>query len=174
MQKYTVLIAGGFKPPHKGHYDFIKFYLDNPCVEQVILFCGEKKRDTISLEATEAVLEAYGLMKHHKLVYKRATRRNGKKGAYTNPLADCYDWADENYSEHCGLGWSSKDKGYQDGFTKYFKGDSMIITPPMFEQKDDLSATDFRKALENGESIARFLPDHVSESEITALFKSDT
>jgi nicotinic acid mononucleotide adenylyltransferase len=174
MQKYTVLIAGGFKPPHKGHYDFIKFYLDNPCVEQVVLFCGEKKRDTISLEATEAVLEAYGLMKHHKLVYKRATRRNGKKGAYTNPLADCYDWADENYSEHCGLGWSSKDKGYQDGFTKYFKGDSMIITPPMFEQQDDLSATDFRKALENGKSIARFLPDHVSESQITALFKNDT
>ena len=113
-------------------------------------------------------------MKHPKLTYQRATQRNGKKGSFTNPLTDCYDWANENYDTFCGLGWSSKDQGYQDGFQKYFKGDSMIITPPMFEQQDDLSATDFRKALENGESIARFLPDHVSESQITALFKSDT
>jgi len=172
MQKYTVLIAGGFKPPHKGHYDFVKFYLDNPDVEQVVLFCGEKKRDTISLEATEAVLEAYGLMKHPKLTYKRATRRNGKKGSYTNPLADCYDWADHNFGCACGLGWSSKDKGYQDGFVKYFSGDPTIVTPPMFEQKDDLSATQFRKALENNESIQKFLPDHVGESEIKALFNS--
>ena len=172
MQKYTVLIAGGFKPPHKGHYDFVKFYLDNPDVEQVVLFCGEKKRDTISLEATEAVLEAYGLMKHPKLTYKRATRRNGKKGSYTNPLADCYDWADHNFGRACGLGWSSKDKGYQDGFVKYFSGDPTIVTPPMFEQKDDLSATEFRKALESNESIQKFLPDHVSESEIKALFNS--
>ena len=172
MQKYTVLIAGGFKPPHKGHYDFVKFYLDNPDVEQVVLFCGEKKRDTISLEATEAVLEAYGLMKHPKLTYKRATRRNGKKGSYTNPLADCYDWADHNFGCTCGLGWSSKDKGYQDGFVKYFSGDPTIVTPPMFEQKDDLSATEFRKALENNESIQKFLPDHVSESEIRILFNS--
>ena len=172
MQKYTVLIAGGFKPPHRGHYDFVKFYLDNPDVEQVVLFCGEKKRDTISQEATESILEVYGIMNHPKLTYKRATRRNGKKGSYTNPLADCYDWADENYDTRCGLGWSSKDKGYQDGFIKYFKGDGMIVTPPMFEQKDDLSATDFRKALENGESIQKFLPDHVGESEIKALFNS--
>ena len=170
MQKYTVLIAGGFKPPHKGHYDFVKFYLDNPDVEQVVLFCGEKKRDTISLEATEAILEAYGLMKHPKLTYKRATRRNGKKGSYTNPLADCYDWADHNFGCACGLGWSSKDKGYQDGFVKYFSGDPTIVTPPMFEQKDDLSATEFRKALENGESIVEFLPDGVEEVDIRKLF----
>ena len=170
MQKYTVLIAGGFKPPHKGHYDFVKFYLDNPDVERVVLFCGEKKRDTISLEATEAILEAYGLMKHPKLTYKRATRRNGKKGSYTNPLADCYDWADHNFGRACGLGWSSKDKGYQDGFVKYFSGDPTIVTPPMFEQKDDLSATEFRRALENGESIVEFLPDGVEEVDIRKLF----
>ena len=65
--KYKVLIAGGFKPPHKGHHDFIKFYLDNPDVEEVILFCGEKKRDSVSLEATEAILSAYGLLAHPKL-----------------------------------------------------------------------------------------------------------
>ena len=173
MQKYTVLIAGGFKPPHKGHYDFIKFYLDNPCVEQVVLFCGEKKRDTISLEATEAILSAYGLMEHPKLTYKRAKRLTGRKGSYTNPLKDCYDWADDNADCVCGLGWSSKDKGYQQGFQKYFKGSETIIEPPMFEMKENISATDFRKALESGGSIKEFLPRGVSEKEIKQLLMEE-
>lgn len=168
--KYTVLIAGGFKPPHKGHYDFIKFYLDNPEVEEVILFCGEKKRDTISVEATEAVLKAYGLLAHPKLTYKRARRLTGRKGAYTNPLKDCYDWADDNDDCRCGLGWSSKDKGYQKGFQKYFYGDESIIEPPMFEMQEDISATEFREALSTGDSIKKFLPEHVSEKEIREIF----
>ena len=71
--KCTILIAGGFKPPHKGHYDFIKFYLDNPDVEKVILFCGDKKRDEITLEDTEALLGVYGLLDHPRLDYRRAT-----------------------------------------------------------------------------------------------------
>tara|TARA_R110000772_G_scaffold223676_1_gene334245 strand:- start:3549 stop:4061 length:513 start_codon:yes stop_codon:yes gene_type:complete len=168
--KYTVLIAGGFKPPHKGHNDFIKFYLDNPEVEEVILFCGEKKRDSISIEATEAVLKAYGLLSHPKLTYKRASRRTGRKGAYTNPLTDCYDWADENDDCRCGLGWSSKDKGYQKGFQKYFNGDESIVEPPMFEMTDEISATEFREALSTGGSIKKFLPDCASEDFIRELF----
>ena len=168
--KYPVLIAGGFKPPHKGHYNFIKFYLDNPEVEEVILFCGEKKRDTISVEATEAVLKAYGLLAHPKLTYKRARRLTGRKGAYTNPLKDCYDWADDNDDCRCGLGWSSKDKGYQKGFQKYFYGDESIIEPPMFEMQEDISATEFREALSTGDSIEKFLPEHVSEKEIREIF----
>ena len=168
--KYTVLIAGGFKPPHKGHYNFIKFYLDNPEVEEVILFCGEKKRDSISIEATEAVLKAYGLLAHPKLTYKRAKLLTGRKGSYTNPLKDCYDWADDNHDCRCGLGWSSKDVGYQKGFQKYFNGDTSIIEPPMFEMQEDISATEFRELLSSGKSINKFLPEHVSEKEIREIF----
>ena len=167
--KYTVLIAGGFKPPHKGHYDYIKFYLDNPDVEEVILFCGEKKRDSISLEASEAVLRAYGLMDHPKLTYKRAKRLTGRKGAYTNPLKDCYDWADNNPDCRVGLGWSSKDMGYQAGFQKYFKGEETVIEPPMFKMKEEISATEFRDAIEANKSIKKFLPEGVDENEIKEL-----
>ncbi len=167
--KYKVLIAGGFKPPHKGHYDYIKFYLDNPDVEEVILFCGEKKRDSISIEVTEAILSAYGLMEHPKLTYKRAKRLTGRKGAYTNPLKDCYDWADNNPDCHVGLGWSSKDQGYQKGFQKYFKGEETVVEPPMFEMREPISATEFRDALANGKSIQKFLPEGVDEDQIRKL-----
>jgi hypothetical protein len=36
---------------------------------------------------------------------------------------------------------------------------------------DEISATDFREALRNNESIAKFLPDGVSEEEIRLLFR---
>jgi nicotinamide mononucleotide adenylyltransferase len=84
--QYTILIPGGFKPPHKGHYDYIKFYLDKPQVDKVILFCGNKSRDGVTLEQTEAALSLYGLMDHPKLDYRRAMIREGKKKTYTNPL----------------------------------------------------------------------------------------
>ena len=56
---------------------------------------------------------------------------------------------------------------------KYFYGiRSGVIDAPMFEQQDDLSSTDFRKALQNGDSIVEFLPDGVDEQSVLALFKA--
>jgi hypothetical protein len=171
--QYTVLIPGGFKPPHKGHYDYIKFYLDNPDVKEVRLYIGSKERDEFCLETTEAILDLYGLLEHPKLTYRRATIREGKKGPYTNPLSDCYDYAETRVNEPMGLGCSSKDAVYQERFMKYFKTTRFnTIEVPMFEMKDEISATQFREALRNGESIAKFLPDGVSEEQIMQLFKA--
>jgi hypothetical protein len=38
--------------------------------------------------------------------------------------------------------------------------------------RDKLSATDFRAALQNNESISRFLPDGISEEEVKELFNN--
>jgi nicotinic acid mononucleotide adenylyltransferase len=170
--QYTVLIPGGFKPPHKGHYDYIKSYLDNPEVEKVILFCGDKERDGITLEHTEKILEIYGLLSHPKMDYRRAIVREGKKKNYTNPLADCFDWGDENTYSRFGLACSEKDAGYQVSFGDYFYGNDNYTLVPVFKMNDRLSATDFRLALRNGDSISKFLPDGVSEEEVRQLFKA--
>ena len=158
---YTVLIPGGFKPPHKGHYDY-----------KVVLFCGDKERDGITLEHTEKILEIYGLMSHPKLEYRRALVREGKKKNYTNPLADCFDWGDENTERKFGLACSGKDAGYQVSFGDYFYGDKNYIVMPIFEMKDRLSSTDFRAALQSGESIQKFLPDGIDEEDIRSLFNN--
>ena len=171
--EYTVLIAGGFKPPHKGHYDYIKFYLDNPDVKEVRLFAGDKERDSITLEQSEALLKLYGLLDHPKMNYQRASIREGKKGTYTNPLSDCYEYAETQVFEPVALGCSTKDAGYRKGFMKYFDGiRAHVIDAPIFNMIDKLSATDFRAALQNNESIAKFLPDGVDEQSVLALFRT--
>ena len=171
--QYTVLIPGGFKPPHKGHYDYIKFYLDDPDVKEVRLYIGSKARDEISLDTTEEVLRLYGLLDHPKMTFQRAMVREGKKGLYTNPLLDCYEYAETRIDEPMGLACSSKDKNYQERFNAYFKDIRFdIVEAPMFEMQDNLSATDFREALRKREPIAKFLPDGVSEEQIMQLFKA--
>ena len=170
--QYTVLIPGGFKPPHKGHYDYIKFYLDNPEVEKVILFCGDKERDGVTQEHMEKLLELYGLISHPKMDYRRATIREGKKKNYTNPLADCFDWGDANKDSNFALACSEKDAGYQVSFGDYFYGNNKYVIAPTFKMNDDISATEFRAALKNNESIAKFLPKGVSEEEVILLFKA--
>tara|TARA_R110001592_G_scaffold240699_1_gene500866 strand:+ start:133 stop:444 length:312 start_codon:yes stop_codon:yes gene_type:complete len=83
-----------------------------------------------------------------------------------------FDWGDENEDEKFGLGCSGKDCNYQASFGDYFYGNDNYVTAPMFKMVDDLSATDFREALRNGESIAKFLPDGIDEQSVLALFNN--
>jgi len=99
--------------------------------------------------------------------------REGKSGPYTNPLLDCYEYAETRIDEPMGLACSSKDKNYQERFNAYFKDIRFnIVEVPMFEMQDSISATDFREALRKREPIAKFLPDGVSEEQIMQLFKA--
>ena len=101
----TVLIPGGFKPPHVGHYKFFMHYINNPEVSEVRIFCGDRQRQVgddfaVSIEHTEAVLRLYGILDNPKVIYQRASTRKGSNGDYTNPFADVYDWAEENHQDN--------------------------------------------------------------------------
>ena len=58
--KYVVLIPGGFKPPHKGHYEMFKHYADNPQVEKVVVMTGPSPRGGVTHEMTQELFDAYG------------------------------------------------------------------------------------------------------------------
>ena len=75
--QYTVLIPGGFKPPHKGHYDYIKFYLDNPDVNEVRLYIGSKAREQISIDTTEKAVRSNGMLYQPKMTFQREIVREG-------------------------------------------------------------------------------------------------
>jgi len=179
MDMVTVLIPGGFKPPHVGHYKFFMHYINNPEVSEVRIFCGERQRKVgddfaVSIEQAEAVLRLYGILDNPKVIYQRASVRKGQNGHYTNPFSDVYDWAEENHDKtenQISLGLSSKDTGYQAGFLGYFKSFANIVEiQHAYEQEHLISATEFRKALAAGKSIDKFIPDHVSAEEIKKIF----
>ena len=175
----TILIPGGFKPPHVGHYKFFMHYINNPEVSEVRIFCGDRPRRAgdnfeVSIEQAEAVLRAYGILDSPKVIYQRATVRKGSNGHYTNPFSDVYDWAEENHDKtenQISLGMSSKDTGYQAGFLGYFKSFANIVEiQHSYKQEEFISATEFREALAAGKPIDQFIPEHVSAEEIKKIF----
>ena len=45
-EKITVVIPGGFKPPHRGHVEMINHFANMSNVEEVIVFTGSKPRES--------------------------------------------------------------------------------------------------------------------------------
>ena len=43
-EKITVVIPGGFKPPHRGHVEMINHFANLPNVDEVIVFTGSEPR----------------------------------------------------------------------------------------------------------------------------------
>ena len=96
-KKYLVIIPGGFKPPHLGHYNLVKSYLDHPSVERVAIVIGDLERsdsqNKINIGYDEAVRtwKAYGISEGPNVTLIRARKRQNKKGQdYENPMADAY------------------------------------------------------------------------------------
>ena len=101
-KKYLVIIPGGFKPPHLGHYNLVKSYLDHPSVERVAIVIGDLERsdsqNKINIGYDEAVRtwKAYGISEGPNVTLIRARKRQNKKGQdYENPMADAYDLVQE-------------------------------------------------------------------------------
>ena len=169
-EKITIVTAGGFKPPHRGHYEFIKFYLDMPNVNKVVVFSGSKERDGIGLDKTIALFKLYGLMGHPKFEFRSARERSKKAGGtFSNPMMDAMDYAKKNPNEIVGFGHSAKEEEYQARFLGATKKFGNTTEVPMAPELGQMSATDFREALRNGTSIKEFIPDHVEENEILEL-----
>ena len=39
----TVMLPGGFKPPHEGHFQLAKGYINMPQVKEVVILIGFKR-----------------------------------------------------------------------------------------------------------------------------------
>ena len=155
--KTVAIYAGGFKPPHKGHFANAKFLADK--ADELVLFIGPKVREGIAVTAPQAekIWDVY------KNYLPTPVDINLSK---ITPIRDMYEWVDENQDkvekiiigtipgEEKKLAYFVKNK------EKYPKVE--IITVPVVQDGDDkFSATDIRSSydyLEKGEWIPKEIP----------------
>ena len=186
-----VLFAGSFKPPHRGHLEVIKNFIQLPnlsrknfTVEKIIVIIGDRPRTSSigeefnlnqSMELFKLYLKSAGL---EDLVELRITKRN-------NPVKDVYDFiANENNEEDKAqpgdvilLGASAKDKGYYSNLAKFVKDKPWQVLfgseyeIPEFTSISSssnfvMSSTDFRNAISknNLKAIDTYLPKEVLSS----------
>ena len=70
----TVLLPGGFKPPHGGHIQLAKNYAKNPKVDKVLVLVGPKDRDGITRDQSIAALQT--LLKDPKITVVPTTQES--------------------------------------------------------------------------------------------------
>ena len=182
-EKITVVIPGGFKPPHRGHVEMINHFANLPNVSEVIVFTGTKPRESADGSVVVTKDKAVKLFNLFDLApnvtFGDVAQRPKKDGStYENPFMDAVGVLfDEKFAgKKVAIGHPTKDASYSDRFRRIVKSskqplaaDLVAVTPA--DTTDGLSATDLRNAVQNKdlESLAKFIPSNIVEDYLKIL-----
>ena len=120
-EKITVVIPGGFKPPHRGHVEMINHFANLPEVGEVIIFTGSKPRMSedgtviVTKDKTIELFKLFGLAPNVR--FGEVRERPKKDGStYENPFMDAVGILfDENFAgKKVAIGHPTKDATYSD------------------------------------------------------------
>jgi hypothetical protein len=182
-EKITVVIPGGFKPPHRGHVEMINHFANLPNVSEVIVFTGTKPRESadgsvvVTKDKSIQLFNLFDLAPN--VTFGDVAQRPKKDGStYENPFMDAVGVLfDEKYAgKKVAIGHPMKDASYSDRFRRIVKSskepltaDLVAVTPA--DTTDDLSATNLRNAVQDKdlESLAKFIPSNIVEDYLKIL-----
>lgn len=161
-QSITVaLYAGGFKPPHKAHYENARLLSQN--ADKLIIFIGSKVREGVKItaEQSKAIWEIYSkyLATPVEIVISPVT-----------PIKDIYDWVDQHQSEVDKIitGTMADEKGKFSYFIKnkdkYPKVELKDLPVIVAKEDDKFSATEIRKSKDYMTS-GKWIPSVVSKQD---------
>jgi len=157
----VALYAGGFKPPHKAHYENARVLSQN--ADKLIIFVGPKIREGVAItpEQSKAIWEIYAkyLATPVEVVLSQIT-----------PIKDVYDWVDQYQSEvdHIITGTMADEAGKFTSFTKnrdkYPKVEVKTLPVIVGKEDDKFSATQIRQSKEYMVS-GKWIPNVLSKDD---------
>jgi hypothetical protein len=164
--KTTVAIyAGGFKPPHKAHYENAKILSQN--ADKLIIFIGPKIREGVEITAqqSKAIWEIYA---------KYLATPVEIEISQVTPIKDTYDWVDQNQDkvDKIVTGTMADERGKFAYFTKnkdkYPKVQLLDLPIIIAKEDDKFSATQIRKS-ESYLTSGKWIPSVVSQQDKQAI-----
>ena len=148
------LLPGGFKPPTKGHFNALRYLLDD--ADKGIVFIGGKEREGITPEQSEQIWN----------IYKKYFSKPVDVVYVPNPVRAVYEFADNNLEKTLLVGAGEKDEDvkrysyFQKNIDKYpFVN---IVKIPM--QEGGISGSETREMIQKDvdQSLDYFVPEEVS------------
>ena len=165
-QSNTVaLYAGGFKPPHKAHYENARLLGDQ--ADKLIIFIGPKIREGVEITAqqSKAIWEIYA---------KYLATPVDIQISQVTPIRDIYDWVDQNQDkvDKIVTGTMADERGKFSYFTKNkdkYQKVELIDLPVIVAKEDDkFSATEIRKS-EDYLLSGKWIPSVISKQDKQAI-----
>jgi hypothetical protein len=160
-----VLLPGGFKPPHKGHFEALKFLLKKANTSSAKVFVGKKERDGITQDQAIKIWEVYKKYLPQGVEIVGVTGSD-KAGRDATPLSMTYDFIDNNKNLYKSffVGAGEEDLARFKGLEKdkqTYPNTMVISIPPQFNR---ISGTQTRKnIITKADSALSFIPDEVKE-----------
>jgi len=165
--KTIALLPGGFKPPHKGHFEALKYLLKVSGATHAIVFVGKLARDGITQDQAVKIWDIYARYIPAKIEIVPAMGID-KAGREASPLSMTYDFIEDNKNNFRNffVGAGKEDlarfKGLEKNKEKY-SNTTIIPIPPQF---DRISGTITRSKIQKKDTQALdFIPSEVKEKD---------
>ena len=163
-EKGVALIAGGFKPPTKGHYELVMGAANHPDVSEVKVFIGNAVRDGITAEMSKAVWDSYPLPDNVSI----------EVSPTPSPIKSIYDYLKSHPGEKIYFVGGVRDE--EDAIDLKKRTQSAINKYPNVEVlaipgSPAVSGTKARRALlnNNKELFFSYLPDKADKEQVWTL-----
>jgi len=154
----TALYPGKFKPPHKGHFGVARSLLDK--ADKIDIIISPVPVDGITPKQSKSVWDLYNKLLGGRLNIIIAD---------VSPVKYVLDTIKNNPNDNFIAAFG---KGDFDRYKSLVKNPKVSIYDA--GTIEDLNARDFRKDLEMGQDISKFLPDGVSERDFIKVFSTIT
>jgi len=161
------LLPGGFKPPHKGHFEALKYLLKVTGAKHAIVFVGKLAREGITQDQAIKIWDIYMRYIPAKIEIMPAIGID-KAGREASPLSMTYDFIADNKDSFSNfyVGAGAEDlarfKGLEKDKEKY-PNTTIISIPPQF---DRISGTITRSQIQTKDAQALdFIPPEIREKD---------
>ena len=153
-QGSIVLYPGGFKPPHKGHFEALKYLIHKFDAQLAVVLIGKPCRDTVTCQQSQAIWNIY----KENIDIPVETQI-----AEVSPVRSVYEYAENNINEVLIVGAGEEDMSRYKYFeTNKDKFPNVVVTsvPPQFGR---ISGSETRKNLSDTNWIPDVALDHVDK-----------
>ena len=160
----VALLAGGFKPPHKGHLEMFTELLRD--ADRGVIFIGKKQdregREWITPEASKAIWE----------IYTQGGKPVEVHIAPISPVKSTYDYVDENPNANVIIGAGPGDAARNKGFENEEKYPNVSIANFLKPLGGGIRASKMAPLLKDGnieEAVEKFVPDFIEGTDRDAV-----
>ena len=153
----VALLPGGYKPPTKGHYNALKYLMQD--ADRAVVFVGNKERDGITAEQSKRIWDIYA---------KYFDKPVDIAVSDVSPVKSVYDFADANTDLNIIVGAGAKDKDVEryNYFEKNIEKYPLVRVVKIPIQSQGISGTKTRDLIQQDieQGIDYFVPEEVITS----------